>query len=89
MARKQQLDARAHAGDGDSAVRELVGMLIVGAPEPAPPWDGTERRVDADGTPSPKDRRSTGHDRRWDASIGRRRGKMDRRKTAWNARWRR
>lgn len=84
MARsKQQLDARAHPGDGDTAAHELVGMLIVGAPEPPPPWDGTtERRAGL------TDRRSTGHDRRWDASIGRRRGRMDRRKTEWNARWR-
>ena len=57
--------------------------LVVGAPEPPPPWDGVERRVGA------KDRRSNGHDRRWDASIGRRRGKADRRKNASNARWRR
>jgi hypothetical protein len=41
---------------------------------PPPSWDGLERRL------GPVDRRIHQHDRRWDASLGRRRRLSDRRK---------
>jgi len=61
---------------------DKTAMLIVGAPPPAPAWDGVERRS------GPANRRANAHDRRWETCRGRRVRLADRRKTKENARWR-